>query len=129
MNQDEQAIRDLVDRWLAAGKKGDLATLMPMMADDVIFMVPGVPAFGKATFAANSEKMKGATLEAQSDIQEIEVLGDRAWMRNHLRVKFTPPGGTPKVLSGYILTILRKDEKGNWQIARDANLLVPENAG
>ena len=54
------------------------------------------------------------------------MLGDRAWMRSHLRVIFTPPGGEAKVLSGYILTILRKNAEGNWQIARDANLLIPE---
>ncbi len=126
MTQDEKAIRELVARWLAASKNGDLATLMPMMADDVIFMTPGAAPFGKAVFAANSERMKGAKLEAESNIQEIEVLGDRAWMRNHLRVTFTPPGEKPRVLSGYILTILRKDSAGKWQIARDANLLMPE---
>jgi uncharacterized protein (TIGR02246 family) len=129
MNQDEQAIRELVAQWLAASKNGDLAALMPLMADDVIFMAPGVPPFGKEAFAANSERMKRAKLEAESNIQEIQMLGDWAWMRNHLRVTFTPPGGTTKVLSGYILTILRKGPRGNWQIARDANLLMPEAAG
>jgi uncharacterized protein (TIGR02246 family) len=41
MTEDERAIRELVDTWLAASKAGDLATVLSLMTDDVIFMVPG----------------------------------------------------------------------------------------
>ena len=51
---DEQAIRDLVARWLAASKAGDLDTVLSLMADDVLFMVAGQEPFGKAAFAAAS---------------------------------------------------------------------------
>jgi hypothetical protein len=54
-----------------------------------------------------------------SDIQEIRLLGEWAWMRQHLRVTVTPRNAKPTVLSGYTMAILRK-------IARDANLLMPE---
>jgi hypothetical protein len=47
------------------------------------------------------------------------------WMRYRLRVTKTPPGGPPMVRSGYTRTILRRNERGNWVIARDANLLGP----
>ena len=40
MNKDEQAIRDLVDTWLAATEAGDLDTVLSLMTDAVIFMVP-----------------------------------------------------------------------------------------
>jgi ketosteroid isomerase-like protein len=30
---DENAIRDLVDQWLVAGKAGDVTTLLDLMAD------------------------------------------------------------------------------------------------
>ena len=129
MQRDEQAIRDLVDKWLAASKRGDIATVLSLMADDVIFMVPGKEPFGKETFAAISGAMKNVRIEGTSEIREIKVLGDWAWMRNRLKVTMTRPDGKPTVRSGYTLTILRKKPDGAWVIARDANLLTPQNEG
>ena len=127
MQNDEQAIRTLVDTWFAATKTGDLATVLSLMDDDVIFMVPGREPFGKEEFAANSKAMKDVRIEGTSEIQEIKVLGDWAWMRNRLRVTMTPPNASPAVRSGYTLTILRKLPDGAWVITRDANLLTPES--
>jgi uncharacterized protein (TIGR02246 family) len=126
---DEQAIRELVDKWLAASETGDLKTMLNLLAEDVIFMVPGKEPFGKEAFAQNYEQMKDTRLETASDIQEIQILGDWAWMRNYLRVTFTPAGDNPTTHSGHVLTILRKNAAGEWVIARDANLLMPENSG
>jgi len=124
---DEQAIRELVDNWLAASKKNDLATVLSLMADDVLFMVPGQQPFGKEAFVVANQKMKDVKMEADGNIQEIKVLGEWAWMHNFLRVTFTPPGGSPSVRSGHILTVLRKKPDGKWVIFRDANLLMPES--
>ncbi len=126
MQNDEQAIRDLVDTWLAASKTGNLATVLNLMADDVIFMVPGKEPFGKEAFAASSKEMSNVQIEGISDIQEVKVLGDWAWMRTRLKVTITPPNGNLMVRSGHTLTILRKKPDGAWVIARDANLLTPE---
>jgi uncharacterized protein (TIGR02246 family) len=127
MNKDEQEIRDLVATWLAASKEGDLAAVLSLMADDVIFMVPGQEPFGKEAFAARNKNMKGVLIESTSEIQEIEVLGEWAWLRNRLKVTIAPPDGKPAVHSGYTLTILRKNADSKWVLARDANLLAPEN--
>ena len=124
---DEQEIRDLVDEWLDASKRGDTATILNLMADDVIFMVPDQEPFGKEVFKSASDKSKGALFEAISDIQEIKVLGDWAWMRNHLKLTIAQPNGKRSQRSGYVLTILRKGSDGRWVIARDANLLTPVN--
>jgi uncharacterized protein (TIGR02246 family) len=127
---DEQAIRDLVDEWLDASKRGDTATilkLMKLMADDVVFMVPRQEPFGKEVFKSASGKSKGALVEAISDVQEIKVLGDWAWMRNHLKLTIAQPDGKQSHRSGYVLTILRKTSDGHWVIARDANLLTAVN--
>ncbi|HEY6247507.1 MAG TPA: SgcJ/EcaC family oxidoreductase [Pyrinomonadaceae bacterium] len=121
---DEQAIRQLVDSWLKASESGDLNTMLSLVADDVIFMVPGKEPFGKQEFAENYKQMKGVKLTTRSDIQEIKVLGEWAWMRNFLRVSFTPSEGTPTRHSGYVLTILSKTSAGKWVIKRDANLLT-----
>jgi uncharacterized protein (TIGR02246 family) len=124
VQEDERAIRSVVDTWLKASENGDLNTILGLMADDVIFMVPGREPFGKEEFSQNYKQMTGMKLTTESDIQEIKVLGEWAWMRNFLKITFTPDDGSPATHSGYVLTILRKNQTGNWVIARDANLLT-----
>jgi uncharacterized protein (TIGR02246 family) len=124
MSDEERAIRDLVATWMAASKAGDHDTVLSLMADDVVFMVPGREPFGKEAFAAASKGMEGMSIEGTSHIVELQVLGDWAYLRNRLTVTVTPPGGSPKSRSGYTLTILRKDSHGKWRLARDANLLA-----
>ena len=119
----EQAIRDLVSLWLSASEKGDAETLLSLVADDVIFMVPGKEPFGKDAFAKSLAGTNGTRIQAQSKIHELIVIGDWAWMRSHLMVTMTPSGSQPTRRSGYVLTILKKNSTGNWVIARDANLL------
>jgi uncharacterized protein (TIGR02246 family) len=123
MNEDERAIRELVETWMTATKKGDLETVLGLMADDVIFMVPGREPFGKQEFATQSQDMKDVRIEGTSDIQELKILGDWAWLRNRLEMIMTPPGGESVRRAGYTLTILRKEADGSWRLARDANLL------
>jgi len=123
--REEQAIRQLVDTWLDASKEGDLTTMLNLMADDVVFMVPGQEPFGKEVFAQNYQQLKDTKMETVSDIQEIKILDDWAWMRNFLQVTFTPTGGKPTHRAGHVLTILRKNADGIWLLARDANLLTP----
>jgi ketosteroid isomerase-like protein len=65
------------------------------------------------------------TFDGSSEIVELKIVGDWAWMRSRLRVEITPPGGKPVVRRGYALTVLQKDSQGNWAVARDANLLGP----
>jgi uncharacterized protein (TIGR02246 family) len=116
----------VVASWLEASQKNDLETVLGLMTDDVVFMAPGVEPFGKEAFIAHSEQMKDVLMKAESDIKEIKVLGGWAWMRSFLKVKVATPDGNTSTRSGYILTILRKNEAGGWAIARDANLLMPE---
>jgi uncharacterized protein (TIGR02246 family) len=42
MTDDERAIRELLATWFDATKKGDTATVLSLMTDDVVFMVPGM---------------------------------------------------------------------------------------
>lgn len=41
MTHDERAIRDLIATWMKASQAGDLETVLGLMTDDVVFMVPG----------------------------------------------------------------------------------------
>jgi uncharacterized protein (TIGR02246 family) len=127
MATDEQQIRDLLAKWMAATKTGDVATVLSLMTDDVVFLVAGQPPFGKERFA---ELMKGSAdsprpqVDGRSEIQEIQVCGDWAFMRTRLTVEMTPPGGQTIRRSGHTLSVLRKSG-GQWRLARDANLLSP----
>jgi uncharacterized protein (TIGR02246 family) len=127
MTDDERAIRNVVDTWMTASRRGDLATVLSLMTDDVIFMVPGREPFGKKEFAAAAGSMKDVKIEGVSDIQEIRVHGDWAFLRNRIAMTATPlGGGIPVRRSGYTLTIMRRGEDGHWRLARDANLLTSE---
>ena len=125
---DEQAIRDLVARWMTASKAGDTATVLAMMTDDVIFLQPGHAPMRKDDFARAAQAQaagQAPTFDGHSDMREVKILGDWAFMWTHLRVVATPPGsGTSSVREGHALSVLKKED-GRWKIARDANLLAP----
>jgi uncharacterized protein (TIGR02246 family) len=121
---DERAIRELIATWMAASQAGDIETVLGLMTDDVVFMVPGREPFGKEAFAAASQGMKGVRMEGTSEIRELNVHGDWAYLRNHIVLTIIPPGGEPMRRTGYTLTILRKGLDGRWRLARDANLMT-----
>ncbi len=62
--------------------------------------------------------------DGTSEIQEIQVNGDWAFMWAKLTVAITPPTGAPMKLAGPVLSVLRR-EGGRWVLARDANMLTP----
>jgi uncharacterized protein (TIGR02246 family) len=124
MIDDERAIRDLVATWMNASETGDVDTVLSLMADDVIFMVPGREPFGKDAFRATAETMKSVRLTGTSDIRELKVLGNWAYIRNYIEIAITPPAGAAMRRTGYTLSILRKQSDGKWVLWRDANLVV-----
>ena len=128
MQDDEKEIRELIDTWMAATKEGDTETVLNLMTEDVVFLVAGKPPFGIEEFR------KGATQHADSSIQfdgkseilELKILGDWAFMINRLSVTTNESGKPPTSRSGHTLTILNKQD-GKWLLARDANLLAPDS--
>ncbi len=125
---DEQQIRELVSTWMAATKAGDIEKVLSLMSDDAVFLMPGRPAMDKAGFAAaaRAQAAKDApSFDGTSEIQEIKVLGDWAFMWVKLSVIMTPAaGGRSMKREGYTLSILRK-QNGRWRLVRDANMLAP----
>ena len=131
MQSDEQKIQQLVSTWMAASKAGDVETVLSLMADDVVFLVPGQPVMRKADFAVAARAQSGQgdqeapQFDGRSEIQEIRILGDWAFMWTKLTVVVMPPGVAPFMTrAGHTLSILRK-QSGKWVLARDANLLAP----
>jgi len=129
MTEDERAIRELVENWFVSSRRGDLATVLDLIADDAIFMVAGKPPFDKAAFAAasrdaNAAAGNGPKVDGRYRIDELRVMGDWAYLRNFIEIDVTPPGGDTVRRSGHTLTIFRKSG-GRWQLTRDANLVTP----
>jgi len=126
--RDEQEIRELVSSWMDATKAGEIEKVLSLMSDDVVFLMPGQPPMGKAGFAAAARAQAGKdapNVNGTSEIQEITVLGEWAFMWTKLTVVVTPTGGGPSMTrSGHTLSVLKK-RQGKWVLARDANMLTP----
>jgi uncharacterized protein (TIGR02246 family) len=122
---DEQAIRDLVNTWLSASKAGDTEKVLSLMAEDVVFLTPGRPPMrGRTGFAASQSALTDIDLEATSEIQEIKVFGEWAYIWTSLTVIMTPKkGGAAVKRAGNTLSILQK-QNGSWVVYRDANMLA-----
>ena len=130
MSDDEQAIRDLIGTWHRATASGDLPRILNLMAEDVVFLVAGQPPMrGRDAFAAGfKEALKNAHIESSSDIQEIHVNGDWAYVWNYLVVVMTPKDGKPpQRRTGNVLSVMRKQGEDKWLMFRDANLLAEES--
>ena len=128
MQNDEQAIRNLVARWNEATIAGDVETVLGMVAEDAIFQVAGRAPFSKEAFAQGFRAgLEQVRIDVRSEIDELQVAGDFAYLRNHLWVTLTPRGGgVPMKRTGHTLTILHKQADGSWLLTRDANMLTAD---
>jgi uncharacterized protein (TIGR02246 family) len=127
MNPDEHAIRALVSKWHRATAAGDVEAVLPLMAEDVVFLVAGQPPMrGKGMFEKGLRTLLAShRIQSTGDVQEVAVSGDLAYCWSMLNVEITPlAGGTTVRRSGSALSILRKQAGNAWVIIRDANLLA-----
>jgi len=145
--QDKKAIREVIDTWLRASAEGDIDKILGLMAEDVVFLLPGQPPMrGRDAFAAGFRSIIGKVrIEGTADIQEIHIAGDYAFCWNQLSVTITPMTGGPpgrhsgpfsKELvestteklatrrAGSVLSVFRREPDGRWVLFRDANMLT-----
>ena len=127
MTDDEKAIRQLVDDWTVATKKGDVETVLGLMTDDVIFMTPGNEPFGKTAFAEAMRSMNKLKIDVDNEIIELKVIGNFAFTRNRIVMTAVSSDNSAIHYSGYSLTILCKETDGRWSLMRDANLVSKAN--
>jgi uncharacterized protein (TIGR02246 family) len=128
MNADEIEIRQLVATWMTATKVGDVERVLSLIADDAVFLLPGQSLMRKADFAATARaqaRTDAPQIDGSSDIQEIRVIGDWAFMWQRLTVVVTPRNAPPMTRAGHTLTIFEK-RNGKWVLSRDANMLAPK---
>src|SRR5882672_9140734 len=109
---DEQKIRDLIATWQRFTAAEDLPQLLRLMAENVVFLIPGHPPMrGRDAFAAGFQKaVEQFRFDSSGEIQEIRVAGDWAYSWSYLTVRMTPRNGeAPMRRAGYTLSILRKE--------------------
>ena len=126
--QDEQKIREVIQTWMEASAAGDIDRVLGLMAEDVVFLLPGQkPMRGRQAYAAAARPVTDTVrFEGRPEVQEIHIAGDYAVCWNHLSVTVTPlPGGPPKRREGDVLSVFRREQDGNWVLFRDANMLAP----
>ena len=124
-SSDEEAIRRVVTTWHEATAAGEIDRILPLMADDVVFLVAGGPPMrGRQQFADGlSALLKEHTIQSSGEIQELRVSGDLAYCWTALSVTVTPRQGEPKRRTGNTLSVFLKQPDGTWVLARDANML------
>ncbi|MDB6168657.1 MAG: SgcJ/EcaC family oxidoreductase [Verrucomicrobia bacterium] len=123
---EKRKIRTVVARWLRASSAGRVEQILPLMAEDVVFLRPGHPPMrGRDAFAKNFRTaMRSARFSAKSTVEEIEILGGYAYCWINLAISMTPAnGGATHRRRGDILSIYRKERDGSWVLFRDANML------
>jgi uncharacterized protein (TIGR02246 family) len=123
---DQQAIREVLALWHRATAAGDVNTVLNLMAEDVVFLVPGHPPMrGRGAFEQGLRALLAQhQIESTGEIQEVEVSGDLAYAWSMLTVRIVPlAGGNATIRTGNAVSILRKQGDGSWVVVRDANLL------
>jgi len=129
---DELQIRELFDNWIKSTVEGNLGLAHQCIADNAIFLVPGIGEMDKIAFAqgaaGGSPEESPMEFDLHSKIREIEVFGEYAYLWVDSTLLISPKNGDPSSkMAGHSLSVLKKLE-GRWQIYRDANTVtvVPE---
>lgn len=122
---DEQAIRAVVAEWMSATQRGDIQAVLQLMTEDAIFLTPGQEPMDRAAFeaATRTQVERNLRIDGVSDIREVQVEGNMAFLWSRLSVAITSADGSAAKRDGHTLTIFRKQD-GKWRLARDANMLV-----
>ena len=125
MGSEEGAIREVHSTWIDAVNAGDLARLLTLMTDDVVFLNPGRAPFGRDEFPAGfSTAHQQSRISCISELEEVVVVGEVAFTLCRDSLSVTPrAGGEATELAGHRITIYRKQPDGRWLLARDANTL------
>lgn len=127
MGPDERKIREVHSTWISAVNSGDQIRLLTLMADDVVFLNPGLAPFSRDGFSANfSAAHQQVRIRCSSELEEVVVIGEVAYTRSRDALSATPrAGGEATKLAGHRITVYRKQPDGRWLLARDAHTLSP----
>jgi uncharacterized protein (TIGR02246 family) len=125
MTSDEQEIRMVHSSWIDAVNAGDLARLLTLLAEDVVFLTPGQAPAGREAFSSNFiTAHKQTQICCTSELEEVVVLGEVGYTRSRDALSVTPrAGGKAAQFAGHRMTVYRKQRDGRWLLSRDAHTL------
>ena len=125
MASDEQEIRTVHSIWIDAVNAGDLARLLTLVAEDVVFLSPGQAPFGREEFSSNfTTAHQQMRICCTSELEEVIVVGEVAYTRSRDELSVTPrPGGKAAQFAGHRMTVYRKQRDGSWLLSRDVHTL------
>jgi uncharacterized protein (TIGR02246 family) len=126
MDREERDIRQVHSTWIGAVNACDLARLLTLMTDDVVFLSPGQAPFGRQDFPAGfSTAHQQFDILCISELEEVVVVGEVSYTLCRDSLSMTPrAGGETTELAGHRITVYRKQPDGGWLLARDAHTLT-----
>src|SRR6476620_6020113 len=113
---DELAVRKLHDEVVKSFNTLDIEKLLSLHSEDIILMEPNMQTIhGKKEVKKLFEKLKqqAITLKLSFNIYEMEVFGERAFVRGQV-IKTTIQNNRPVHESGKFITLSRKQKDGSW---------------
>jgi uncharacterized protein (TIGR02246 family) len=119
---DKEAVAAIEERTRAAYAAGDADAVAAQYTEDAILMRPNSPTVVGREAIAESHRGLFANFRAEltHEVDEIEAIGDQAYMRGRFVVLVTPKrGGAPIRLQGKSLSIVHRGADGLWRFARD----------
>ena len=125
MGPDEREIRAMHSIWIDAVNAGDLARLLTLVAEDVVFLTPGQAPLGREGFSSNfMTARQQMRICCTSELEEVVVVGEVAYTRSRDALSVSPrAGGKAAQLAGHRMTVYRKQRDGRWLLSRDVHTL------
>ena len=113
---------------MEATTEGNLHLARSLIADDAVFLVPGAGRMDKQSLAAAATATDPSTdFDLDCSIQEIEILGEHAWLWAKISLTMTDKrSGVRTLMAGHSLFVLKREGSG-WVVIREANTMVPVN--
>lgn len=118
---DEESIRSLpIDKWCAAEMARDIDAKMQLFTDDIVFMIPGEQAFSglDQVRSWHLKGWQGTKYQCSGRIDELQIAGDWGFVRGIFIGSLTYASGATSKDSGKFINIVRKEQQGQWKIAR-----------
>jgi len=111
--------------WIDAVNAGDLARLLTLLAEDVVFLSPGQAPAGREGFSSTfTTAHKQMQIRCTSELEEVVVVGEIAYTRSRDALSVTPrTSGKAALLTGHRMTVYRKQRDGRWLLSRDVHTL------
>ena len=117
VQEDEIAIRNLLNDVITAFNEANLEKLLSYHTDDIILMEPNMPIIhGKNQVRELFEDFKKKKIKMQLgfDILELEVNEKRAFVRGQVRKTVLQNGAENGHDTGKFICLLRKQHDGTW---------------